>query len=163
MASRNFASGLARAGGLTGVPRTAQVGMEKRRSDLARIDNSSIKTTHVNGFELIQDAGDATVEITFPVIFTEKPSMDFGGELDENQSPETGNFPTVSVVVVAWKKAYEDRVGGGEGAPGWYVGATLAVVTTGRADHRMWVHWGAKGKAITDPAMRHGQGIEDPL
>ena len=124
---------------------------ERRRADLSQVEQQSIRHTRVTGFELTVGAGEATVEVDFPVWFTEKPSMSFGGELEENEYLVERKFPTVSVVVVSWKKAQADRPGGG-----WYVGAVLATVTTGRTEHRMWVHWQAEGKAITNPSVSTG-------
>lgn len=131
--------------------------IERRRADLNRIDDFTIKTTRVHGFVLTEGAGEAAHEITFPVTFTERPSMSFGGEMDENQFVEDLSFPTVSVVVVSWTKTMTDRVGGGLGAPGWFAGATLAIVTSGKTDQRMWVHWQAEGKALRDPVRETGK------
>lgn len=134
-----------------------RVATERRRADLARADDVSIKPTTVGGFELTIDGGtgysEVAIEVAFPVLFTERPAMAFGGELDENEYANDGFFPTVSVVVLVWKKSHLDRVGGGLNAPGWFSGATLAVVTTGRAGQRMWIHWQATGKAIRDPGL----------
>lgn len=129
---------------------------ETRRADLARVEAALIKPTRVTGFELTHGAGEATIEVKFPVWFVQKPSMSFGGELDEGEFVEEGKFPTVSVVVVSWVMAQKERDGG------WFVGAALAVVTTGKDDQRMWVHWQAEAKAIANPSSP-GSGIEQAI
>jgi hypothetical protein len=132
------------------VPR-ARVPFEQRRSEVAHVDDQSIRPTRVTGFELTVGAGEATVNVDFPVWFVEKPSMSFGGEFEKNEYLVERRFPTVSVVVVEWKIALPDRPGGG-----WYVGAILATVTTGRREQRVWVHWQAEGKAIRNPSVHTG-------
>ncbi|MDQ6949847.1 MAG: hypothetical protein M3256_27255 [Actinomycetota bacterium] len=132
--------------------------LEQRRNDLGRLDEFSIKTTRVSGFQLVQKAGEVIVDVSFPVLFTERPAMSFGAHMDDGQVPEALNLPTVSTVVLSWIKAHEERVGGGNGTPGWFSGARLAIVTTGRADHKVWVHWQAEGKAVRNPAQETGPG-----
>ncbi len=132
------------------------LGIERRRADLGRIDDFTIKTTRVSGFILTEGAGEGLHDLTFPVTFTERPSMSFGAELETNQFVEDLAFPTVSVVVVSWVKAMTDRVGGGVNAPGWFTGAMLAIVTTGKNEQRMWIHWQAEGKALRDPVNELG-------
>lgn len=148
---------------------------EQRRADLARIDDVVIKTTSVCGFELVSvpaaapDAtaaavGETTVDVSFPVTFTERPAMTFGGELDVNEFVEANHFPTISGVVVVWRKAHEDRVGGGLQAPGWYVGATVAVVASGRSGgFKVWLHWRAEGKAMRDPGRSAPTNMDQTL
>lgn len=136
---------------MSSPPRFPSLVSEDRRRDLGRVDDFAIKPTRVHGFVLTEGVGEGAHEVTFPVTFTERPSMSFGAELDENEFVVNLKFPTVSVVVVVWAKTMTDRVGGGTNAPGWYAGATLAIVTTGKAGQRMWVHWQAEGKALRDP------------
>lgn len=134
--------------------------LERRRADLGRVDDFVIKTTRVTGFVLTEGAGEAAHDVEFPVTFTERPSMSFGGELADNQFVEDLAFPTVSVVVISWIKSMTGRVGGGLDAPGWFVGASLAIVTSGKTDQRMWVHWQAEGKALRDPVNQLGDTDE---
>ena len=129
---------------------------EQRRGDLNRMEGFLVKPTRVTGFELTIGAGEVSIDVKFPVWFVEKPSMSFGGELEEGEFIQDRKFPTVSVVVVRWEKAQAERGGG------WFVGANLAVVTTGKKDHRMWVHWQAEGKAIANPSSP-GAGLDQPI
>ncbi len=100
-------------------------------------------------------AGDLLVDVTFPVWFTEKPYPAFGGELAEGFSPEPTNFPTVSVVVATWTTMQR-------GLGKYWTGASLAIVTTGAADHRMVVDWQMTGKAMANP-VTPGTSIESAL
>lgn len=135
-----------------------QFSLERRRAELGRIDDFVIKPTRVTGFVLTDGAGEVTHDITFPVTFTERPSMSFGAELDTDQFVQDRAFPTVSVVVIRWIKTMTDRIGGGEGqgGAGWFAGATLAIVTSGKKTQRLWVHWQAEGKALRDPVHHSG-------
>lgn len=117
-------------------------------SDASRVDAFLIKPTSVTGRELINGVGEVLVDVSFPVWFTERPNVSFGGELDTNDSPTDTQFPTVSVVVVAWQMKKEERLGGG-----YFIGCNLAVVTGGRKDNRIWVHWRAEGAAMKNPAV----------
>lgn len=132
---------------------------ERRRAYLDRVDEAVIKKTRVSGFEKVVGTGETSTEVAFPVWFTERPSMSFGAELDENDFAEDTKFPTVSVVVLSWNKNLTERIGGG-----YWVGATLAIVTNGRAypTQRFVVHWQAEGRAIRNPALESG-GTDDAL
>jgi len=132
---------------------------ERRRAEVNRIDAFAIKTTRVNGRQLVKGTGELIVDVNFPVLFTELPSLSFGAHMEDGEVPEALNLPTVSTVVLSWLKTHEDRVGGGLGMPGWFRGARLAIVTTGRTGHKVWVHWQAEGKAIRNPAAETGPGL----
>lgn len=137
-----------RLGGLTGH-------IESRRADIERIHNFMIKPNHVAGFYEIQFEGNAKqqeilLEVTFPVWFVDRPAMSFGAELMRELITD-GDFPTISVVVVAWTKVHENRPGGG-----LYTGAQLAVVASGRDGEQMIVHWQANGKAMN--VVNPGEG-----
>lgn len=129
---------------------------ERRRADLNRLESNTIRPTRVTGFQLTHGVGEAIIDVTFPVWFIHRPSMSFGGELEEGDFVEDNSFPTVSVVVTSWAKAQEERAGG------WFTGASLAVVTTGKAGQRIWVHWQAEGKAIANPSSA-GVSLETPI
>lgn len=120
---------------------------EARRTDIQRVEDFLIKPTRVSGFyEIIFDgtstAQETLVDVTFPVWFVDRPAMSFGGELVRD-IVEVGNYPTISVVVIAWEKVNDLRPGGG-----YWAGATLAVVATGRLEERMIVHWQAEARAL---------------
>lgn len=52
--------------------------MERRRDDITRIDQMTVKVTEASGYVLLSHAVDsaaaeASVDIPFPVVFSEKP------------------------------------------------------------------------------------------
>lgn len=121
--------------------------LEARRHEVERINDFIIRPNKVSGFYEIKFVGTATnqelaVDVTFPVWFVDRPAMSFGAELMREILTD-GSFPTISVVVVAWTKIHDIRPGGG-----YYTGARLAIVASGRAGEEMVVHWQADGKAI---------------
>lgn len=120
--------------------------LQRRNADQAQIQDQSVKMTRVTGRLLIKDPGEVLAEVGFPVYFAERPSLSFGAEMDDNFVAVDGSFPTVSVVVTKWVR--EERQ---DDAIGRFVGAELAVVTTGIAGQQMWVHWNVQGKALRNP------------
>lgn len=123
-------------------------GAEQRRQDLARIENFTIKNTAVSGRVLIVGAGEVIVVVNFPIWFTERPVFTFGGELDEGEFVQATIMPTVSAVVQDWIKKKPERNNGG-----YYVGANVICVTTGKLDQKVWLHWRAEGKGMSNPSV----------
>ena len=126
--------------------------VEHRRDDLTRINSMTVKPTRVSGYITIAhpsdiDSAEASVDLPFPVVFTEKPVFTYGAELGENHRALAGQYPTMSACVVLW-----DTVGAVEGATeGRYVGCTVATVSTGQAGQIIVLHYSFEGKAIRNP------------
>lgn len=99
----------------------------------------------VHTFVHVTGVGEASVDVDFSARFIEKPLLSCGAELDENQSPIAGNFPTVSAMVANWKFEELDKY------RKYYVGATYAIVLTGKSDQKTWVHLGVEGRALLGP------------
>jgi len=165
-------SDIARFNAILGAVRF-QHGAEQRRSTVDRINEFLVKPTRVVGFDALtvgvavatvppslsksQDA-ESLYDVNFPVWFVEKPSMSFGAELDDTQSPTAQAFPKVSIVVARWRKKQEDRPG-----DGYFTGAQLAVVISGPvAGFKMIVHWQAEGQAMRNPSQPDQQNLDSP-
>jgi hypothetical protein len=131
------------------APRAAFSPFENRRAEVDRQDAMGISNHRISGFLTVLGAGEVAVDVPFPLWFVEKPAFSFGGELAEGHSAEALNMPTVSCVVLRW--ATQTR----EMATYW-TGANLAVVTTGKEDHSMVVHWHMEGKAFVNPVAGDG-------
>lgn len=125
-----------------------QRSLEGRRWTVDRVESMGVHLFRCAGKTLVRGSGEVAVDVYFPVTFTEEPVMTFGGALDLNEPLEDGNFPTVSCVVAKFLKKEKQQ---GEDAGLYYVGATLAIVTTGRADQFMNVHWVAEARAFQNP------------
>lgn len=131
---------------------------ERARTDRGRIDAMTVKETQVSGRVLVDGAGEAAIDVPFAVVFSERPIFTFGGELDVNHTPEATNFPTVSAVVLSWDKVDDiDNVFDGR-----YKGARIAVVTTGKVDMKMWVHYSFQGRAMRNPGRALDQ-LDDEI
>lgn len=117
---------------------------ETRRGVVDRTSAMGVNDTKITGTHQIEHAGEISIDVAFPVRFVEEPDPSFGGVMSPNQAPEASNFPTVSVVVLQWFTVEAN------GAT-HYVGARLAIVTTGKADHKMRVKWHMEGRAIRNP------------
>ncbi len=129
---------------LAGTARPFKDVLAQRLGELQRSASMEISPRRAMGEVTVVGAGEASVDVNFPVWFTEKPSFSFGGELAEGHSPEATNFPTISVMVLSW--VTEER-----GYTIYYVGAKLGIVTTGVASHSVIAHWAAEGKAMQNP------------
>lgn len=121
--------------------------IEARRAYLSRVNDFLIKPNRLSGFYEIEFVGTANeqevaVDVEFPIWFVDRPSFTFGGELVRDILVD-GSFPTISAVVVGWTKTHDVRPGGG-----YYIGARIAVVASGREGEQMILHWVMDGKAI---------------
>lgn len=112
----------------------------------------TVKVTRVTGYVLLSHeadvaAAEASVDLPFPVLFTEKPVFTYGAELDDNHRPLAGSYPTLAAVVARW-----DTIGRIQGVTdGRFKGATVVTVTTGQAGQHIWLHYSFEGKAIRNP------------
>ena len=127
--------------------------METRRREVERVDEMLVKVYFVHGKILVEGTGEATVDVNFPVLFTEMPNLSHGWSLDEdsNQFATTGEFPTVNVGAVTWAKE-----GVTDGFRGYYRAATLGLIITGKEDQKLWVHWTMVAKALRNPRNTMG-------
>lgn len=126
--------------------------IEQRRADLERIDAMSVKVTTLTGRVQLIGQGELSIDIPFQYLFSEKPVVTCGIELEENHSPLTGFFPQHHIGVAGW-----DRVGEVDGAfDGYYRGMTLEVWIAGQEGQVLWVHWIAIGKALSNPVSNIG-------
>lgn len=122
--------------------------VESMRFDRDRINDSTIKRTEVEARIKLVGSGEANMEVTFPVVFVERPSFVFGHELEENHSPEATNFPVCSATVLRWilKERPDDRA--------YYVGCDVGAVALGKSDMESYVHLVFKGDAIRGPSLQ---------
>lgn len=122
--------------------------------DAGRVDMFG-SAAFIGGRFLVGDIGEVTVQVAFPMTYTEEPLFFFGGAMDFNQGITPGYFPTLSCVVGSWITTPR----GPNGL--YYTGANIVVVTTGTADQRMWVHWHVLGSALTNPVSSSASGTTD--
>lgn len=127
-----------------------QAPLEDRRGVIERIEGMAGRVHRVQGHFSKKGAGEASIEVRFPVWFIEKPIFTFGGELAENTSPTTRKFPTISVIVLNWiLQEYPGDIN-------YYIGAILGPVSTGTSDQEIIVHWQFEGKALRNPTSDSG-------
>ncbi len=119
--------------------------LEQRRTHASRVESTLAREHIVKGKFLLQGAGEGLVELKFPVWFIEEPNMGgLGGVMYPGSEVIDGSYPTVSGSVLNWTLV--------EKTPRQYfTGCTLAVVTTGLPEQRMFVHYRFEGKAIVNP------------
>lgn len=96
----------------------------------------------------ILGAGEVEVPVDFPVLFIERPTFTCGGEFDQFTSPPivAGQMPRFSAVVTRWESVARPNANNL-----CFVGAHVAVVTSGPFLMTMFAHLSFRGIALVDP------------
>lgn len=122
----------------------------RRRMNMARADTKGFNDmaagpTRCSGQFLLDSAGEAEVQVNFPVKFSQKPLLSFSGELRSADMNTITRMPSLGVMVLSW--IMEDN-------PPFsvlYTGAVLGVVSEGPPGQRMFVTWHMDGVAFSNP------------
>lgn len=119
--------------------------MRRRRANENEATGLVATVTPISGFVSLDGPGQALFDVPFPLIYTEKPTLQPGYELDAGQVLDPTNFPTLSLGV----HFYTFK----EPQPGvrHYTGARLIIVATGHANMKMIVHYRFEGVALVNP------------
>lgn len=123
-----------------------QVNQQVRNREAAmKRNNDAVGREHVvKGQFMVDGTGESVAVLNFPVLFIEKPIATFGWELYPGQGLTAGEFPTASTGVADWALIEKTpRV--------YYVGATVATVSTGPTGQRLFINYRFEGRAITNP------------
>lgn len=127
-------------------PTAGQRQAEARRGDVDRIEGIQAKHVRILGQVPIDGAGEVTFPVRFPVRFIEKPLMTSGWDMDGESDAITGNYPTVSIGTIDWEyQDFDDDYGQ------YWVGALVAVRTTGQTGLRIYANYIFEGKALLNP------------
>lgn len=120
--------------------------LQRRRGIVEKAQALESRVHRIEGTLKTGGLGNGSVEVAFPVWFLDRPSWSDGWELEPSQALEVNNFPQVHVGVASWiMHTPIPHVS-------YYVGAVLAVlVTAGRGDQKLIIHWQAQGKALRSP------------
>lgn len=130
-----------------------QRALEQRRGTLERAADITGGLYIAEGsFEVLR-TGEATVDIQFPVTYTEMPHVHATGAAGENQQIVPGEFPEWNVGVLRWdrivNRSLPDSV--------TYRGCTLIVRIRGAASaastFQSVIFWTASGIALTNPIV----------
>lgn len=131
--------------------------LERRRSDVTRVNTHGVKLHHYTVETLVNGTGEVFYDVPFPVLFVERPVFSCGLVLDDNQTVETGEYPTYSATVIYWDKLQKQ----GENVGYFYKGARVAVVVSGIDDQKAYMHTHFFGKALRNPTT--GQRIDGAI
>lgn len=127
-----------------------QAPLEDRRGTVNRVESMSGRDHFVQGHLTLAGAGEASIEVRFPVWFIEKPIFTFGGELAEGESPTQTKYPTISAVVLRWiLQEYPGDIH-------YWSGAILGAVSTGIPEQNLVLHWQFQGRALRNPTSDSG-------
>lgn len=127
-------------------PHSLPGALEGRRHEVERSTSILADRLEVEGFVELTGAGEATLEVEFPVAFTEIPSISDGGHLIEGQVLVAGQFPRWNVGVAQWR-TMPNR----PGAAPLYTGALLVIVAEGPEGMRSVAHYQFRGRALRNP------------
>jgi hypothetical protein len=127
------------------IARSFAITQQQQKDSDARINDFTARTYTVSGQFLMNGAGEVAKDISFPVLFTEKPLLSFGADLAEGSHVTIGGFPTVSVVVQSYVKQARNSQADN------YSGARILCVTTGQHDQSVWIHYQFTGLALVNP------------
>lgn len=124
---------------------------ERRRDAVALGEDMTVKVTRYQT-RVLTSVGESTVDVPFPIMFTQEPWFSFGFVMDDNQPVTAGEYPFGAATVTRWIKEREI-----EGAfEGYYTGCTLVFSVSGPADARVWMHCTFDGKALRNPLASAG-------
>lgn len=121
-----------------------QMSFEQRRGTVDRQQAIQGGVFRVSYFMEMAGDGEATIDVNFPVGFTEYPACFMGGALAPGQVLVDGNFPWCSVMVGTWKTLEK-------GNRSFYVGATLVLTVGGPTSQNSILHFHVEGKALQNP------------
>lgn len=99
----------------------------------------------VSGEIIIHGAGEASTDVTFPVIFFEKPSFVCGFELPPGELQVSGRFPLATGIVYDWNvldRPPDLRM---------YKGCKIGIVAQGPPGLKLIMNWRVFGVALTLP------------
>jgi hypothetical protein len=120
-----------------------QENRNQARRDAAR---SIAATKHVvAGQVLVNDIGEGSCFVPFPVKFVEKPLMSDGADLAPGQIIQDGFYPQIQGTVVQWELDERPPI------QVYYTGATIALSITGYAGQVMYYHYRFEGMAFVNP------------
>jgi hypothetical protein len=134
------------------VARSLQQGQQQYRRYTETMADQSMRDGATVGTVTIDGEGEAVVDVTFPITFSEKPIFTAGLELGDNTWLQYGTFPIWSATVGVW------RTTPAEGSP-LYVGATLGVVVLGVP--RSILHYRFQALSFTNP-VNASTSLQEP-
>lgn len=107
----------------------------------------------VEGVIELRGTGEATIDVTFPVTFTEMPVVLGGGGVAPNQRIIAGEFPSWRVGVRQW----DLEIPADTPDSPTYKGANLVIIVDGASDDEdsfeSFAFWSARGRALTNPIV----------
>lgn len=130
--------------------------LESNRNRRITAQNSDMGRTQVEAKVRVIGSGETRASIDFPVLFSSKPIMTFGGELGGNSTAEEGNYPVISVMVDTWDtvEKSDQRT--------YYRGCDVLIVTLGKEHQRVTAHVLFEGKAFRPPTVG-STGLRDTI
>lgn len=126
-----------------------QFRQQYRNENLRIKDFSQVQSDYivVPGKVMINAAGEAYTDVNFSIKFVSEPSFTYGFSLQEGQNIISGEMPTGTAHVSAWKTKERLPISV------FYTGAHIQVVTTGQFYQKMILNYEFSGIAITNPSL----------
>lgn len=126
--------------------------VERRREELGRVSEQQAKNGIVHGKSLISALagfGQAVIEVSFPVVFTEEPVFTTGQALEANEYV-VDIVPSITSIVLDWRKRVltDDRT--------YWIGARIGVRVEGWEGMQFWLHYQFSGISLQNPVVGSG-------
>ena len=116
------------------------------QASLAGISGVAADVASVCGRIPINSAGEAIMDVMFPVKFTSQPNFTYGFALQEGEGVISGRMPGGTATVQKWTTVQRlpNTV--------FYTGARIIAVTTGLKYQKMILNFDFSGVALSDPS-----------
>ena len=117
-----------------------------RRDRLNSIGEFEKRLTRAGGAVLVQGTGQATLSISFPAPFVEKPDVVITYE--RTSAPDDANLPTFSGSVLGWTTTDDPN-----GDPLTWTGADIGAVISGDDAQVGYINWTAIGRVVLSSGL----------
>lgn len=126
------------------MSRGLQQALDRRAAQEAAVADRLVHDGEATGFVELAGIGETMANISFPIMFVEKPVFTYGFEMAPGSWLTHGDFPLGTGVVAAWVvQPYNDMK--------LYAGARVGIVLIGGGGP-MTFHYVFKGRSLTNPA-----------
>lgn len=119
--------------------------LDRGIAEKRRVEQVAVEDTKVMGRIRAEGVGEFLVDISFPVLFAERPFPFFGAPELIGDVPEVEHFPEVELAVYAW--IMPDGSVATDGVH--FAGAKCSVRVSGRSRQGLWVPYRFEGRALT--------------
>lgn len=120
--------------------------LDSRRVKVGQATDIGAGVYRFSNYFAVDNPGEALQPMPFPVVFTEKPCYSWGAEVADGSKVASGNFPVAVAMVATWHARRNEDTG-----TLWYLGCTIAVVSSGTDLQTLLIGCHFEGRAPRQP------------